>query len=262
MRSEEAGSRVLRSPACLEVRPEFRVVRSPPALEVRSGSVAVVLAGPVLVTFAVLVAPVCVLRGDNVVFSADGRVNMVVAPLVAVPEVVAVVFDIVVVPHVNLGGFPSWQLHTSSQVSHSDGHLGLVVVVAVVVVVVIAVVAAVVVLVVGAGVVVVVSVVAVMLGVSEGADSLGVFMIETAVVAIVLAVVILDGRLIVHKFSSEHKLRALSDCISAPFPTKSIIAAGSPITVTTTANWGVCASERRGRDLAEEVFGFAVVAMS
>ena len=108
----------------------------------RSGSVAVVLAGPVLVTFAVLVAPVCVLRGDNVVFSADGRVNMVVAPIVAVPEVVAVVFDIVVVPHVNLGGSPSWQLHTPSQVSHSDGHLGLVVVVVVVAVVVMVVVLA------------------------------------------------------------------------------------------------------------------------
>ena len=78
VRSEEAGSRVLRSPACLEVRPEFRVVRSPPALEVRSGSVAVVLAGPVLVTFAVLVAPVCVTRVSNVVFDAGGRVNMVV----------------------------------------------------------------------------------------------------------------------------------------------------------------------------------------
>ena len=101
----------------------------------RSGSVAVVLAGPVLVTFAVLLAPVCVVRADNVVFSADDRVNMVVAPVVPVPEVVAVVFDIVVVPHANLGGSPSWQLHTPSQVSHSDGHLGLVVVLVVVAVV-------------------------------------------------------------------------------------------------------------------------------
>ena len=169
--------------------------------------------------------------------------------------VVAAGAEVVMVSHENLGGSPSWQLHTSSQVSHSVGHLGLVVVV----VVVIAVVAAVVVLVVGAGVVVVVSVVAVMLGVSEGADSLGVFMIETAVVAIVLAVVILDGRLTVHKFSSEHKLRALSDCISAPLFTKSVMAAGSPFTVTITTNWGVCALERCRRDLTEGLVGFAVI---
>ena len=92
----------------------------------------------------------------------------------------------------------------------------------------------------------------------------GRFCVVVAVAVVVMAVVvvlvvIIDGRLIVHRFSSEHKLRTLSDCSSAPFPTNSIVAAGSPITVTITANWGVCASERRRRDPAEEVFGCAVV---
>ena len=61
-----------------------------------------------------------------------------------------------------------------------------------------------------------------------GVDSLGMRMVETWVFAVELEVGILDGRPIVHKFSSEHKLRALSDCISAPFPTKSSMDAGSP----------------------------------
>ena len=78
-------------------------------------------------------------------------------------------------------------------------------------------------------------------------------------VAVVLVVIVDVLRLIVHNFWSEHKLFALSDCISAPLFTKSVMAAGSPFTVTITTNWGVCALERRRRDPTEGLVGFAVI---
>ena len=91
-----------------------------------------------------------------------------------------------------------------------------------------------------------------------------VLVVVVVTVVLVLFVVVDDGvlvlvRLIVHNFWSEHKLFALSDCISAPLFTKSVMAAGSPFTVTITTNWGVCALERRRRDPTEGLVGFAVI---
>ena len=89
-----------------------------------------------------------------------------------------------------------------------------------------------------------------------------VLVVVVVMVVLVLFVVVDDGvlvRLIVHNFWSEHKLFALSDCISAPLFTKSVMAAGSPFTVTITTNWGVCALERCRRDLTEGLVGFAVI---
>ena len=97
-----------------------------------------------------------------------------------------------------------------------------------------------------------------------------VLVVVVVTVVLVLFVVVDDGvlvlvvivdvlRLIMHNFWSEHKLFALSDCISAPLSTKSVMAAGSPFTVTITTNWGVCALERRRRDPTEGLVGFAVI---